>query len=115
MQKLRWIVIVALWIAPCCQFLEAQTQANSICPRPQQGSIVEEPEDLRGQNGILEADLTVHNVAEPGGSVRYCYSDASGRESPTLRVSPGDLVILHLKNDLIDLSPGKAGNVHTHL
>ena len=70
---------------------------------------------MRGQNGILEADLTVHNVAEPGGSVRYCYSDASGRESPTLRVSPGDLVILHLKNDLIDLSPGKAGNVHTHL
>ena len=114
MPKLRWIVIVALSIATCCQLSKAQPQAKNVCPRPQQGSIVEEPEDLRSQSGVLEADLTVHNVAEADGAVRYCYSDAAGRESPTLRVSPGDLVILHLKNELTDLSPGNPGNVHTH-
>jgi len=31
--------------------------------------------------------------------LRYCYLDADGNESPTLRVNPGDLVILKLKNE----------------
>jgi FtsP/CotA-like multicopper oxidase with cupredoxin domain len=33
----------------------------------------------------------------------YCYTDGQGHESPTLRVHPGDLVILHLRNELRDL------------
>jgi FtsP/CotA-like multicopper oxidase with cupredoxin domain len=115
MQKLRWTVIVVLSIAASCLLSMAQPQAKGACPRPLQGSVVEEPADLRSQNGILEANLTVQNVAEPNGAARYCYSDAAGRESPTLRVSPGDLVILHLKNELINLNPGKTGTLHTHL
>jgi FtsP/CotA-like multicopper oxidase with cupredoxin domain len=115
MQKLGWTVIVALSAALCCQLSKAQPQAKNICPRPQSGSLVEEPEDLRSQNGVLEAYLTARNVAESGGAARYCYSDAAGRESPTLRVNPGDLVILHLKNELRDLSAGKAGTNHAHL
>jgi FtsP/CotA-like multicopper oxidase with cupredoxin domain len=115
MRKLRWIVVVALLLAPRCQLSKAQSQSDSICSRPQQGSIVQEPEDLRSQDGVLEADLTAHNVAEASGAVRYCYSDAAGRESPTLRVNPGDLLILHLKNELKDLSRGTAGIAHAHL
>ena len=38
------------------------------------------------------------------GPTRYCFTDAAGRESPNLRVSPGDLVVLHLKNALRDLA-----------
>ena len=74
----------------------ANPSAN-LCPRPAAGSVVQEPEDLRSQNGVLEAELTVHNVAAGNGSILYCYTDASGHESPNLRVAPGDLVILHLK------------------
>ena len=69
---------------------------------------------MRAQNGVLEAQLTLHNVASPDGSVRYCYLDAAGRQSPNLRVSPGDLVILHLKNELIDLEKGTASPAHLH-
>jgi FtsP/CotA-like multicopper oxidase with cupredoxin domain len=63
---------------------------------------------------VLEAQLTIHNMASPDGSIRFCYTDASGRESPNLRVSPGDLVIIHLKNALSDLTPGGASPAHFH-
>ncbi len=51
---------------------------------------------------MLELDLSIHDYKEKDGSVRYCYLLADGTESPTLRLHPGDLLILHLKNDLID-------------
>jgi FtsP/CotA-like multicopper oxidase with cupredoxin domain len=119
MQKTKWIILIALSIATCYQLSSAQAQTESVCPRPPQGSTVDEPADLRSQNGVLEVDLTARNVAEPNGGIRYCYSDAAGRESPTLRVSPGDRVILHLKNALTDPSSAspssaKSGTIHTH-
>src|SRR5271170_375655 len=114
MPKSFWIAVIALCVAPWCQSSRAQLSAKSLCPRPPLGSTVEEPEDLRGQNGVLEAELTVRDAAEGDGSTRYCYTDAAGRESPNLRVSPGDLVILHLKNALTDLSPGGAAAVQAH-
>jgi FtsP/CotA-like multicopper oxidase with cupredoxin domain len=79
---------------------------------------VEEPEDLRSRNGVLDAELTANNAAEPDGSIRYCFTDGAGRESPNLRVSPGDLVILHLKNELKDLAPAASASTaqteHSH-
>ena len=68
--------------------------------------MVEEPEDLRSQNGVLEAQLTANDAAEQTAPIRYCYTDSAGHESPNLRVHPGDLVILHLTNALTDLSHG---------
>ena len=115
MRSSVWISVVALCLAPSCQALSAQTPVSSGCPRPSVGSAVEEPEDLRSQNGVLQAELTVRDEAGANGSVRYCYTDAAGRESPNLRVNPGDLVVLHLKNALTDLSGGTAaGHAHSH-
>ena len=62
--------------------LSAQTPVNSGCPRPPAGSIVEEPEDLRSQNGVLQAELTVSDAADANGAARYCYTDASGTGVP---------------------------------
>jgi FtsP/CotA-like multicopper oxidase with cupredoxin domain len=96
------------------QLLNAQL-SREVCPRPAVGSVVAEPEDLRSRNGVLEAELTANSAANPDGTVRYCYTDAAGRESPNLRVSPGDLVILHLKNALRDLGAPSGGTaVHAH-
>ena len=67
-----------------------------------------EPEDLRSRNGVLKVELTVRNVTEADGSTRYCYIDAKGAESPNLRLHPGDLLILTLKNDLKKPEPGDA-------
>ncbi len=48
----QWAIVVVLCLAPLC------VQAEKVCPRPEPGSKVEEPEDLRSQNGVLEAHLT---------------------------------------------------------
>ena len=70
------------------------------CSRPVPGSAVPEPEDLRSQDGILKLELAIHNFKEKDGSTRYCYLLADGTQSPTLRLNPGDLLVLNLKNEL---------------
>lgn len=70
------------------------------CPRPLAGSVVSDPASLRSHNGALHVELTIRNAIGPHGSLLYCYRDAAGEESPTLRVKPGDRVIIDLKNDL---------------
>jgi FtsP/CotA-like multicopper oxidase with cupredoxin domain len=116
--RLRNFVLIAsacfcfsLWHAGIC----AQTvTGGSVCPRPSPGSPIAQPEDLRSRNGLLHVDLTLRNEAQPDGSIRYCYLDAHANQSPTLRVSPGDLVVLTLKNDLSDFShtPAPGGPHH---
>jgi FtsP/CotA-like multicopper oxidase with cupredoxin domain len=78
------------------------------------GSAVPEPEDLRSQNGILKVDLTIRDYAEASGTIRYCYILGDGGQSPTLRLSPGDLLILHLKNELKIPEPSAAPANHDH-
>jgi len=106
--------MAALCVAAWCQLLIAQVLTKETCPRPQVGSIVEEPEDLRSRNGVLEAELTASDASEGSGVTRYCYTDSAGRESPNLRVNPGDLVILRLRNALTDPGPGATGPSHPH-
>src|SRR5580658_492339 len=115
--RLRNFVLIAsacLCFSPWHVGIGAQTVTRgSVCPRPSPGSPIAEPQDLRSRNGLLHVDLTLRNEAQPDGSVRYCYMDAHGNQAPTLRVSPGDLVVLTLKNDLTDFShPAAAGGQH---
>jgi FtsP/CotA-like multicopper oxidase with cupredoxin domain len=114
MKKPVWIAVTVVCVASWCQLLNAQAPSRNVCPRPQAESLVEEPEDLRSQNGVLEVNLTAYDSMDTSGTKRYCYSDDAGRESPNLRVSPGDLVILHLKNKLTDLSPSGTTVAHAH-
>ena len=94
--------------------LHAAEVPGNICRRPTAGNAVPEPEDLRSQNGVLQADLTIHNSTGADGITRYCYIDGNGNQSPNLRLKPGDLLILHLKNDLTDLDPKTAPATHMH-
>ena len=73
------------------------------CARPRPGSAVPEPADLYSVNGQLTVKLTIRNVSAPDGSTRYCYVDQHGNAAPNLRLKPGDLLVLHLKNDLADI------------
>jgi FtsP/CotA-like multicopper oxidase with cupredoxin domain len=94
--------------------VSAQSAVRNTCPRPQIGSIVSEPPDLRSKDGVLEANLTALDAAENSGSTRYCFTDGNGEESPNLRVSPGDLVILHLKNALEPPNGAPTPAAHDH-
>ena len=89
------LLLLALHII-LCACLGAQSPGP--CTQLAAGSIVLEPHDLRSKNGVLEAELTERSQAAANGSTLYCYTDGAGNVSPTLRIKPGDEVILHLKN-----------------
>jgi FtsP/CotA-like multicopper oxidase with cupredoxin domain len=114
MLKALPIVLLCLCFAPLHSVLYAQG-AEEVCPRPSPGSIVSEPADLRSRNGVLKLELTAHNAKQNDGSTRYCFIDENGEESPTLRVNPGDLVILTLKNDLTASSADAMTTPHQHM
>ncbi len=71
-----------------------------VCPRGSIGGTVPEPVDLRSRNGVLRVELTYRKSVDEHGLTRYCYTDSDGRQSPTLRVKPGDRVTLTLRNEL---------------
>src|SRR6202000_3220931 len=108
------IAVTAFTLAIPCAVSQAAAAPQDSCPRPQPGSAVEEPADLRSKNGVLELTLTATDSRQPDGTTRYCYTDAEGRQSTHLRVSPGDEVIIHLKNELKDLQTAKDGSPHVH-
>jgi FtsP/CotA-like multicopper oxidase with cupredoxin domain len=110
---LSFLFFAAAFLAPEYVACSAQESSSDSCPRPSAGSVVPEPEDLRSQNGVLKVALTERNAAESSGSVRYCFIDSRGNQSPTLRLKPGDLLILSLKNDLSD--PHRAGAPANHV
>ena len=74
--------------------------APQVCPRPPAGSVVPEPEDLRSQNGVLEVDFSYRNSLDANGQMRYCYLYKDGSQAPTLRLYPGDWLVLRLRNEL---------------
>ena len=65
--------------------------------------------DLRSQDGVLRLDLTIHNVREPDGSTRYCYLLPDGTQSPTLRLHPGEQLVLMLHNALTSATAPGSG------
>jgi FtsP/CotA-like multicopper oxidase with cupredoxin domain len=97
-------------------------KTQELCPREPAGSTVAEPRDLRSVNGSLKLTLTIHSSTDAirsrsasdssasGSSasnssaalaqVRYCYTDDHGDQAPTLRVRPGEALILKLKNEI---------------
>lgn len=94
--------------------LRGQESPRLTCDRPSVGSTIPEPEDLRSRNGELTVGLTIRNFTEANGSVRYCYITADGQEAPNLRLNPGDLLVLNLKNELTDPNPVTPAPGHHH-
>lgn len=72
---------------------------STACPRYAAGDTVTSPPELKSQNNKLEVTFNFKTVTT-GGITRYCFVTDTGLESPTLRVNPGDMLIIHLKNTL---------------
>ena len=92
----------------------ADTDHADPCTRAAPGSPVPEPRDLYSTNGILNVDLGVHDFREPNGATHYCYVLSDGSVAPTLRLHPGDLLVLRLHNDLVDTDPPAAQTAPAH-
>jgi FtsP/CotA-like multicopper oxidase with cupredoxin domain len=113
------IAALALWVVVCSTVGSsgalAQDAGAEGCPRrPTAGSVVGEPEDLRSQNGVLRVDFTYRNSVDANGQESYCYLYENRIEAPTLRLKPGDLLVLTLKNELTPSPASAAAQSHQH-
>ena len=106
LQRVSVFLIVFLTILTAALPTAAHAAEAEPCPRPAPGSTVAEPEDLRSHDGVLKVDLAIRNSRQSDGTVRYCYVLPDGAQAPTLRLRPGDLLILRLKNALLDVGSG---------
>ena len=98
-----WLGATSLPNGPLAQH-EAQ---HDSCVRPEPGSEISEPQELRSRDGVLELDLAIDDQKLPDGTTRYCYVTSDGKLSPTLRLKPGDQLVIRLKNDLVDYAAAK--------
>ena len=95
-------IILTLGIA-ASGFATASAQTPICPPRPQSGSLVQNPLDLYSQNGVLSLDLAMQNGLGSDGYMHYCYVylyQGQPVEAPTLRLNPGDQLLLNLTNNL---------------
>ena len=74
--------------------------ADSVCYRRPAGAIAGSPNQLVSSGGILELNLYYKTAVDENGLTRYCYISDAGYEAPTLRVYPGDQLIIHFHSDL---------------
>ncbi|WP_158945012.1 multicopper oxidase domain-containing protein [Granulicella sp. S190] len=84
--------------------------ADQVCARFTAGSIVSAPPELHSQNGVLELTMQFFTTTDSQGLVRYCFVTSTGLESPTLRVNPGDQLIIHFQNALPATIPSATGD-----
>ena len=94
----RTFVVMVLGLASFSAHAATATLKN--CSRPAPGSTVVDPPEVRSHDGVLDVELTYSNFKAADGQEEYCYQDENGNPSPTLRLQPGDLLILRLKNRL---------------
>src|SRR5258708_4966701 len=95
----KWLLTIAF----CgCAFLKLAAQ----CPdRPITGTVVNDALSIPSQNGVLSAQLSLAHSVDANGYNHYCYNYSAGNqviEAPTLRVSPGDTLMLDVLNRIQD-------------
>lgn len=94
---------------------DRQPLAAATCPaRPSVGSVVDDPPELHSLRGTLTVELQFRKSVDSDGQVHFCYLTPDGREAPTLRLNPGDWLILHLRNEESAASMD-AGHPHEHV
>lgn len=101
MRAMFRVVLLVLLCGVCLVSASAQLP---ICPdRPTPGSPIYNPLDLYSQNGTLTVDLTLQNAVDSNGFMHYCYIymyQGQRIEAPTLRLNPGDRLILNLTDSI---------------
>ena len=84
--------------------LAAASAQAPICPlRPIPGDPIYNPLDLYSQNGVLTVNLKLQNAVDINGFMHYCYvymNQGQQIEAPTLRLNPGDTLVMNLTNNL---------------
>ena len=95
---LRIALFIAFLFVGTAQAALAHDASQEKCLRPGPGSEVAQPEDLRSDHGVLKVSFKFVADADEHGHTRFCYLYSDGAQAPTLRVNPGDELILSLEN-----------------
>jgi FtsP/CotA-like multicopper oxidase with cupredoxin domain len=75
--------------------------ASDPCEQLAPGSPIATPKALYSSNGKLEVNFSFVTGTDSNGLTRYCYINPdTGDQAPTLRVNPGDQLIIHFTNDI---------------
>src|SRR5277367_1918667 len=80
------------------------------------GTPVTNPLDLFSQNGVLSLDLLMQNSIDVEGFPHYCYIymyQGQRVEAPTLRLNPGETLMINFTNNLQDLDPARKAKKKT--
>lgn len=83
------------WCASSARGATAET-----CPQPPIGSAVTQPAEIESAGGVLRVELRMRSDVDAQARVRYCYVSADGKIAPTLRLNPGDWLVVELKNEI---------------
>ncbi len=78
----------------------AADPADQVCARFAAGSATTAPAELKSLNGVLEVTFKFLTATDSQGLHRYCFITDTGLQAPTLRVNPGDQLIIHFTNGL---------------
>jgi FtsP/CotA-like multicopper oxidase with cupredoxin domain len=69
------------------------------CPRFTAGSVVHNPPALFSSNGVLKVRFSFQHRFDSDGTELLCFMTPDGLENPTLRVKPGDHLIITITNN----------------
>jgi FtsP/CotA-like multicopper oxidase with cupredoxin domain len=108
------VLLASIGFAAAATPANAEWKPEEKCARPAAGSVVSDAADLRSVNGTLSVKLFFRSSKDANGRVRYCYVTEDGVESPTLRVHPGDWLVVTLKNEVNEPQDAIAGVVASH-
>jgi FtsP/CotA-like multicopper oxidase with cupredoxin domain len=93
----RYLVVIVV-----CGFPFLQSAGQALCPaRPGFGTVVQDALNLSSQNGVLSAEFIMGHSVDTSGYNHYCYNYKTTTgfvEAPTLRLNPGDTLILGVKD-----------------
>jgi FtsP/CotA-like multicopper oxidase with cupredoxin domain len=117
---MRAMLRATLLVMLCGVSLVAASAQAPICPaRPLQGTPVNNPVDLFSANGVLTVNFAMQNAPDIQGFMHYCYAyiyQGTQIEAPTLRVNPGDTLVVNLTNNITEPTlPGKKQTMHMHM
>jgi FtsP/CotA-like multicopper oxidase with cupredoxin domain len=80
--------------------LSLVSAAAAACPEQIPGAVATDPASLHASNGVLRADLVFRTFVDAYGLRHYCYMYGDNLQAPTLRLHPGDELVLRLRNEL---------------
>jgi FtsP/CotA-like multicopper oxidase with cupredoxin domain len=93
----------------CASYTHATTP--EVCPQPAIGSALEQPAEIESLAGVLRVELRMRSEVDARGRVRYCYVSSDGKIAPTLRVNPGDWLVVELENEVAPAVTGSGQHI----